>query len=110
MNSIEFDKVLENRIRKIREVLQTKGKEYALADKLSNFKRAADLEGVTSIQALLGFVAKHIIALYDFAKRDDISYGQWEEKLGDTINYMILLDGILIEEINNDLKVKGILQ
>ncbi len=109
----ELDIIVERRITYIKQVLQSKGKEYISGgDRLDNFRRAADLLCVTSKQALLGFVAKHIVALYDFAQRpdDDVSYGQWEEKIGDIINYMILLDALITETINYDLKVKGVLE
>ena len=111
MNTEDFDKIIEDRIDKIRKVLSVKAKEYVESgDRLGNFKRAGELIDETPIKALLGFCAKHIVALYDFANRNtnEVSYGQWEEKLGDIINYMILLDGLLNEEIQYDLKVKEV--
>ncbi len=105
MRKEELDVIVEQRIEYIRKVLVSKGKEYVSGgDRLDNFKRTANLTGGTSKQALLGFVAKHIVALYDFANRSvgEISYAQWEEKLGDIINYMILLDALLKEKDNGD--------
>jgi len=101
MQSENFDAVMENRILQIRRVLGLKATEYARGDRLSNFKKAAKLVNCTPEKALSGFVAKHIIALMDFI--DDIDKGivqtqdRWDEKIGDIINYMILLEALVTE-------------
>ena len=101
MNAIEFNEVLERRIEQLRETLSMKGAEYCKGkDRLSNFKDAAALLGETPEQALLGFVTKHIIALKDFvnsAEIQNIPYPVFEEKFGDIICYMVLLDGLIQE-------------
>jgi len=112
MQSKSFDVVMENRILQIKKVLGLKASEYARGDRLSNFKKAAKLVNCTPERALFGFVAKHIIALMDFI--DDIDKGvvqtqdRWDEKIGDIINYMILLEALVIERLeNNDVKEKN---
>jgi hypothetical protein len=96
------DSILKNRLYRTEQILEQKAAEYVKdTDRLSNFKRAAQLLSCTPERALLGFVAKHIVALSDFV--EDLERGyyhpmqQWDEKLGDIINYMILLEALLIE-------------
>jgi hypothetical protein len=103
MNATEFEDFLEGKLRETRMVLATKGNEYAHGDRLSNFKRAAEFLDCTPEKALWGFVSKHIIALNDFIA--DLEKGrmtpieQWEEKIGDIRNYMVLLDALVIERL-----------
>jgi hypothetical protein len=95
-----FEQIFEAMVICSRETLLEKSKQYATEDRLANFKRAAALQKCSSVKALLGMVAKHIVALYKFADTDTVatSQSQWNEKIGDTINYMILLNAIVIEE------------
>lgn len=101
METKRFDAVVESRIEKIRKVLAAKADEYARGDRLGNFKKVACLLGCTPEKALAGMVAKHIIALQDFINDLDgdllQEYTRWDEKIGDIINYMILLDALIQE-------------
>ena len=104
----EFEDVLRNRLFLTEKTLGIKGEEYAHGDRLSNFKKAAILLDCTPERALLGFVTKHMVALADFVneleggRNRDIS--QWVEKLQDIICYMVLLEGIAVERIQNEKK------
>jgi len=104
MNQKDFDAVVQEVINDIVQVLTIKGKEYTSdLDRLRNFKDAANFLGYSDEEALLGFVTKHIIALKDFihldaAGDDSITKEQWNEKIGDIINYMILLKALLREK------------
>lgn len=81
--------------------LQCKGKEYAATnDRLSNFKKAAQLENTAPEVALYGMQAKHLISISDMIAdiRDTATYAPddiWLEKLGDEITYSILLYAML---------------
>jgi hypothetical protein len=107
MNQEEFQKVVEGTIEEIKQTLIIKGKEYTTnKDRLKNFKDAGRFMDLEPEVALLGFVAKHIIALKDFIwqlngfEGDDsktVTREQWLEKSGDIISYMILLRGLLKE-------------
>ncbi len=105
MNTQEFeDVVLNNRLFLIEKTLGSKADEYARAgDRLSNFKKAAQLMNCTPEKALFGFVAKHMVALSDFVNDLDNGVNQtperWVEKTGDIINYMVLLEALVIERI-----------
>ena len=82
--------------------LQQKTQEYAGddPDRLGAFKTAAALMRCSPSQALAGMLAKHIVSLYDMCFADSESYRMdtWEEKITDSINYLLLLKAIVKEE------------
>jgi len=102
MTHEEFEKVFEARIALCRSVLIEKNAEYARGgDKLSNFKKASGRLGSTPESALLGMETKHSISIVDLIQ--DLERGQhhsmaiWEEKIGDELNYLLLLRALLSE-------------
>ena len=78
-----------------------KGKEYADdEDRFRNFRNAGKLKNETPEKALQGMHAKHIVSMNDIV--DNIekkgiypSKALLEEKIGDAINYYILLEGLI---------------
>lgn len=101
MTNKEFSDLLENRFTKTRDVLAKKASEYARGDRLSNFKRAAGAMGCTPEQALIGMMMKHIVSIIDCvndkASGKNISTAMWDEKIGDAVNYLHLLEGLIKE-------------
>lgn len=102
MNSKNFEKYFEERAEKCRQVLLKKAEEYSNGfDRLHNFKVAAELQGVNILTALTGMMAKHIVSVYDLVQRaecgDVIAMDMWEEKIGDSINYLFLLEAAVKE-------------
>ena len=101
MKQVDFDVCVESRMDLCKRVLTAKGTEYADDDRLSNFKKAAGLRGGTPESALWGMAVKHIVSINDMI--DDLSYGinypmcLWEEKIGDTLNYLFILRAQLQE-------------
>jgi hypothetical protein len=100
MNQEDFDKIVERRLILVKDTLCKKGKEYAPDhDKLHNFKAAASLLGCTPEEALLGFLTKHIISVVDMVKAGGHPAPYMaDEKIGDCINYLILLESIWDEK------------
>jgi hypothetical protein len=107
MNIEDFNKVVNERVQKMRKVLSIKAGEYSTAtDRMHNFKVAAQLAKtpITPEQALWGMLRKHLVSVIDII--EDTANGIFpseekrDEKIGDTINYMVLLEGILIEREN----------
>jgi hypothetical protein len=98
----EFDDLLYGVFRKVEAILGVKANEYAAdADRLHNFKTAADLKGESPRQALAGMLAKHTVSVYDMAMSDrSFPMKQWDEKIIDHINYLILLMAIVQEEMD----------
>ena len=52
-------------------------------------------QDITPPQALMGMMAKHTISVYDAVNDDaqgiEISIDYWREKIGDNINYLLIL-------------------
>lgn len=101
MDKNTFDKVVEARLQKISSVLGSKAKEYARADRFYNLKRAAEIMRTTPEHALLGMWSKHLVSVIDLIEGTlPATVGTIDEKIGDAINYLILLEGMLLEKIN----------
>ena len=102
MNSETFNNIIENRINLCKNVLCIKAGEYATEDRLHNFKVAAELQGVTPITALAGMMCKHTVSVYDLIQTHEaglpVSQGMWDEKIGDSINYLLLLTALIEDE------------
>lgn len=112
MTSKEFEIEADKLIRYCSFLLfNSKAKEYSRGnDRLSTFKRAAALKKCTPERALEGMKIKHTISIYDMLDDLDIgkhhSLDKWKEKIGDEINYLILLYALLIERAggNDDIR------
>lgn len=107
MTHEEFKAVVGKRQANTLETLTRKAYEYAPGtdDRLVQFKKIAAFRGICAEEVLAGLMVKHISALFDyidmFAAGEDVSLDWWDEKIGDTINYLHLLEGILIERRND---------
>lgn len=102
MNHQDFRTVLDARITKINKVLGEKAKEYSRIDDHSyNFKRGAAALGVTPETYCKHLFTKHLISVFDAV--DDCDAGltpteaYCDEKIGDAINYLILLEALFAE-------------
>lgn len=99
MTSEQFKTILDSRLSSIRSVLGQKAKEYAIGDRLYNFKRAAEILRQTPQQALAGMLMKHVVSVLDLVEGSiPATEHMINEKIGDAINYMILLEALLKEE------------
>lgn len=102
MREKEFERCFEEQIKKCREVLLRKNDEYTAGnDRLHNFKVAAKLQRVNPLTALGGMMAKHTVSVYDLIKETEFGdrppMKMWEEKIGDSINYLFLLSAAVKE-------------
>lgn len=106
MNNERFNNIVDNRVEKCKELLLKKSKEYSrlyhkVPDRLSNFKRAGEWDEEPPERALWGMWKKQLISLRDFIndlENDVIApWEQWEEKLGDSHNYLYLLEALVRE-------------
>jgi hypothetical protein len=99
----DFDESFNARVIGLQRVLQSKNTEYARGgDKLSNFKKAAGLQGCSQLKACQGMMAKHQVSISDLINDDNagikIKRELWDEKITDALNYLFLLDAIYQEE------------
>lgn len=99
MTNDVFNTILDSRLQKIRDVLAVKGEEYASNDdRLHNFKEAAKFLCTTPIKACLTFLTKHLVSVVDLTERVAAPYHLVDEKIGDAINYLVLLEALFVEE------------
>lgn len=107
MEKTKFDECVANRIVRIREVLSAKAEEYSTgSNRFHNFDVAARILDCTPEQALRGMLLKHIVSVLDliqWAKEEEdlITATVIDEKIGDTINYLILLEGLLLRRLES---------
>lgn len=121
MKHVDFNKLLDYRLKKIKKILQAKSDEYSTeSDKLHNFKRAAQVENCSPEKALIGMFVKHLVSILDIVDETESKCGldmncfpafetvtylnMLDEKITDAINYFILLEALLKERASN---VKG---
>jgi len=102
----EFYSIVVDRMAKIEKVLNKKELEYSKDDdRLYNFKRAARILNCTPEKALLGHLSKHLVSLLDIIEnikdysKDEV---KWicDERITDTINYLLLLEALIKERFN----------
>ena len=113
MNDRSFRIIVNARVSAIRNTLTVKGAEYTVDknNRFHNFERAGRLQGISRERALLGMSAKHTISIHDIVDNLDKCippYSVIEEKIGDAINYLILLEGMLKENVKHQNFLGGI--
>lgn len=100
MKAEEFNEVLSHVVNHINNTLAAKAEEYATdTDRLRNFKIAASLSENTPKQAAWGMLVKHLVSISDMIQSDKTYTSEmWDEKIGDAINYFILIRALEFEE------------
>ena len=102
MTQEEFNDVFETQMKKCSDILAHKKKEYTgdNTDRLSAFKMAAALQNCDPKAALAGMMSKHVVSIYDmcYSNLFHFELEQWDEKITDSINYLILLKALVEEE------------
>ena len=109
MTTEHFDRVIEYRLSECKRVLIEKAKEYAKGDddRMHNFNRAAQVTGECREKALFGFFLKHLVSVMDII--DEMNKNHMpnqdlvEEKIGDSINYLLLLEASIEDKRNKNL-------
>jgi hypothetical protein len=104
MNIKTFDELVERETQRMKDVMCSKSADYADGtDKLFNFKLAAELDGISPIEALRGMWLKHRSSIRQGL--DELVDGKscrseawWIEKLTDDRNYSMLLQALLTEK------------
>ena len=102
MNRVTFKReILYPRIEKIKETLDLKAGEYAsLGSAFYNFERSGKINNQHPKQALWGMASKHLVSIIDMVENNEVYESEYiDDKIGDMINYLILLEGIFKNEI-----------
>lgn len=107
MDNRRFDAVVNNRMDRVASTLYYKNDAYnnqeMSSDRLRSFKTAAHLQGISPREALAGMMAKHTASIYDMCRDGHPhSLELWDEKITDHINYLILLDAVVQDEMDNN--------
>ncbi len=79
-------------LKHVEKTLTAKRNEYAVGGNYHNFEKAAELLGITPVQALAGMMSKHTVSVYDLVNsKQPVDMEQWKEKIGDHITYLLIL-------------------
>lgn len=107
MTADEFNVLVEQFFDRIRNTLLSKGQEYADDNnRFRNFMHVAASRRTTQADALMGLVQKQIVSLEDMAQGLlPVTRYLVDEKIGDVVNYMLLLYGIWSEQLNKEEKI-----
>lgn len=98
MNNAEFEIEFDKSVNRSKRTLITKAKEYAICgeDRLTQFKRAGEVQCIEPTEALVGMMTKHFTSICDMVKDPHAhNLRKWNEKIGDLRNYTFLLDALL---------------
>lgn len=99
----DFNVILENRLSDTRSRLSHKGDEYSTKDRLHNFKVCSRLSGESEKKAWRGLFVKHLASIWDMIDgHQKPTKHLINEKIGDAIPYLILLEAILLKEVEDD--------
>jgi len=98
----DFDCLVDRRLHEIHSILNQKAAEYSVeSDRFHNFKIAARMNDTTPEKALKGMMLKHEVSIQDMINCDvEITEELIDEKIGDNINYLILLEGLMKEKLH----------
>lgn len=92
---------------RIREIRETKGKEYAtVEDTLADFKEVAAEVGISPLQVWSTYVKKHLRAIDTFVREGSVKSESINDRILDVIVYHILLLGLL-EDLHSDRPPNG---
>jgi len=115
MTNEEFETIKNGCIAEINRVLGNKAREYSSKqDRLHNFNEAKKIMRCNTREyALLGMLNKHTVSVTDLIlkyEKEGIlpDENTLEEKIGDSINYLILLKACFLEDIDKDKAEKAI--
>ena len=102
MTNNEFNEIMSEQLAFCKTLLGAKGEEYDTDsnDRLHAFKVAAEIQHTTPKQALAGMMAKHTVSVYDMCAEGEHSLEKWTEKITDSINYLLLLKAMVVEDAN----------
>ena len=111
MNTKDFNEIIHEQIERCTSTMCKKADEYATEDRLHNFKVAAGLQDCLPTTALGGMMAKHTVSVYDMIRglEEGKSYPieLWNEKITDSINYLLLLAAAVREDIESQRNYKN---
>ena len=110
MKQSTFNAYTKQLLAKATKVRNSKMVEYVgEIDRLSNFRKAANIQGISVPASVAGMMVKHTVSIYDMLKEEFEQPEEsavlhplsiWEEKIIDHINYLLLLYSAIRETQN----------
>ena len=110
-STVQFNAVVAKRLESIKSILQKKAVEYSSdGNRFHNFDKAAQITNQSAERCLWNFAMKHLVSVDDIVEQEKWFYAMTtqdkaayvaliDEKIGDMINYLILLEGIIKRDI-----------
>lgn len=99
MNKEQQEKHLEHIFSKMREIMLKKGNDYATQDRLSNFKLAGNICGISPEIQCLSLIATKVARLSVLLNNQNKpNYESISDSIIDLINYSALLDMLLFDK------------
>lgn len=99
MNTPDFNVLFEDVVDQERKTLGVKAQEYGQPGRLWNFKRGAEISGMSPRMTLWGYLVKHLTSISDICWSDKpVDRAFLREKIGDARNYLFLLEALVRDE------------
>ncbi len=110
MTEEKFEKLVNETLERIKEVLVVKGREYRRNNNpFHNFEEGARMKNISREKVLDGMLLKHEISINDMTNDLDQnkipSINAVHEKFDDNIIYLLLKKMMFIDRIENDIKI-----
>lgn len=103
MDQVTFNKVRDEVLNECVKILGQGSKEYGGEDKLQNFKDAAKLLNTTPAHVGFIYLYKHIAGIAKYVTNGEAQRDSIRGRIVDAINYLVLLDAILSEQLREPL-------
>lgn len=104
MDAEQLNSYITYRITNILDILKAKGEIYTKDNRFENFNKASDILQQEPEQILIEFMTKHLVWLLDYVKNlmpmstpTEKEEEEIDEKIGDIINYLLILNAMLHE-------------
>lgn len=99
MTPEEFERHYDYVVEQEKSTLCKKRTEYADGEsRFSNFEEGSHLTGLTPEQTLWCYMAKHLVSVRDVVNGKKVSKELLREKIGDVRNYLVLLEGMILDK------------
>ena len=96
----EFEDIVDNTLDEIQDTLIVKAKEYIRnEDPLHNFRMGSNMTGGSKEKVMWGFMVKHLVSLQDLINEESKDLELIEEKIGDLLCYLVLMQASFEETI-----------
>lgn len=109
MNNKEFTQYVERILEDCKSLLLAKGHDYSgLENRLSNFLEGSKEIDVPVMKFLWPYLDKHLRAIKTYVRGERLTGENVQEKIKDSINYLLLLSAIIHEYGSHQVSITDI--